>query len=144
MKSHLGACSQYSSHPMPFIKGTSPRPLSRTDQSSSHAHAAALPALHHNTVTQTDSAQRKSLFLGYYLRGSSILRFTLVIVSKKNKMTLMEYAFAVMKSSFCFVAELFMSRRFRFSGQAIHCDWQSNFSYLKVQYRRRVRHRGTD
>lgn len=41
LKSHLEACSQYSSYPVLFMKGTSPRPLSRTDQSSGRPHATA-------------------------------------------------------------------------------------------------------
>lgn len=41
LKSHLEVCSQYSSHPMLFMKGSSSRPLSRTHQSFSLLHATA-------------------------------------------------------------------------------------------------------
>lgn len=41
LKSHLRACSQYSSHPVLLIKTTSPRPLLRTDHSSRYPHTAA-------------------------------------------------------------------------------------------------------
>lgn len=55
LKSHLEVCSQYSSHPMLFMKGTSSRPLSRTHQSFSCLHATAPrpESPHRNTNTLT-------------------------------------------------------------------------------------------
>lgn len=73
LKSHLEACSQYFSHPVSFIKGTSPRPLSRTDHSSIVVHTPLPPVLHYNTVTQTDSTLRTGLNLDYYLQLQMII-----------------------------------------------------------------------